>query len=235
MIAGGDLIDASRREIRDEHVQPPVVVEPGQAFGGVRFVQIPGDDDRIAGRVRRFRPRHRRHERDAPAVGRPRDRLARAGKRRVGAGHLGDEARAAPVRSRHGEPHFVADAPAIGDPLPIRRPFRIADGSFSPPNRVLLPSASVNTQSWPYGRPGPSLLSTVYRDAGRVGRQLYFPTRIASSAGRRSTGDPAANAPDELNAVPATRIHVFALDMRRILLRIADCGLRIADRGLRID
>src|SRR5262245_789407 len=34
------------------------------------------------------------------------------------------------------------------------------EDSFSAPKRTLLPSASVITQSWPYGRPGPSLLST---------------------------------------------------------------------------
>src|SRR5438093_13169521 len=35
------------------------------------------------------------------------------------------------------------------------------DVSFSPPNRTLLPSASVITHSWPYGRPAPSLFSTM--------------------------------------------------------------------------
>src|SRR6267378_2661146 len=36
------------------------------------------------------------------------------------------------------------------------------DDSFSPPKRTLLPSATVITEIWPYGRPGPSLLSTTY-------------------------------------------------------------------------
>src|SRR5206468_2257756 len=34
------------------------------------------------------------------------------------------------------------------------------DDSLSPPKRTVFPSASVITQSWPYGRPAPSLLST---------------------------------------------------------------------------
>src|SRR5216117_463183 len=34
------------------------------------------------------------------------------------------------------------------------------DDSLSPPKRTLLPSASVMTEICPYGRPGPSLLST---------------------------------------------------------------------------
>ena len=37
----------------------------------------------------------------------------------------------------------------------------LPDGSLSAPKRTLLPSASVITQSWPYGRPVPSLLSTM--------------------------------------------------------------------------
>src|SRR5580765_5730583 len=40
--------------------------------------------------------------------------------------------------------------------------FAFPDGSFPAPMRVVLPSASVITQSWPYGRPVPSLFSTVY-------------------------------------------------------------------------
>src|SRR6476646_9747580 len=40
--------------------------------------------------------------------------------------------------------------------------FGFPDGSLSPPIREVLPSASVITQSWPYGRPAPSLFSTVY-------------------------------------------------------------------------
>src|SRR4051812_17410702 len=38
----------------------------------------------------------------------------------------------------------------------------LPDGSFSLPNRIVFPAASVITQSWPYGRPVPSLFSTVY-------------------------------------------------------------------------
>src|SRR5262245_545792 len=38
----------------------------------------------------------------------------------------------------------------------------LPDVSFSLPNRTLLPSASAITQSWPYGRPAPSLFSTTY-------------------------------------------------------------------------
>src|SRR5438270_1743777 len=38
----------------------------------------------------------------------------------------------------------------------------LPDGSFSAPKRTDLPSARVITQSWPYGRPSPSLFSTTY-------------------------------------------------------------------------
>src|SRR5262245_16779256 len=38
----------------------------------------------------------------------------------------------------------------------------LAEPSFSPPNRTVLPSATVITQIWPQGRPAPSLFSTLY-------------------------------------------------------------------------
>src|SRR5580765_7178955 len=51
----------------------------------------------------------------------------------------------------------------------------LPEDSFSPPRRVALPSASVITHSWLYGRPAPSLFSIVYA------------TRVAS--GETSTAD----------------------------------------------
>src|SRR6187455_2775276 len=38
----------------------------------------------------------------------------------------------------------------------------LPDDSLSPPKRTVLPSAIVITDSWPYGRPAPSLFSIVY-------------------------------------------------------------------------
>ena len=115
----GDLIDAARREIGDEHVQPPVVVEVREALRRVGLVQIACDDSRIAGGIGRLRSRHRRDEGDAFAVGRPRNRFAGTRERRVRAGHLGDQARARAIGPRDCEAGLVADAGAIGDPLSV--------------------------------------------------------------------------------------------------------------------
>jgi hypothetical protein len=68
VVAVGQLFDPPGCEVGDEQMQPAVVVEVGQPLGGIRFVQIAGDHDRVAGGVRCFGTWHGCDECDAPRV-----------------------------------------------------------------------------------------------------------------------------------------------------------------------
>src|SRR5919197_6453508 len=58
-------------------------------------------------------------------------------------------------------PVFSPTRPRYAIDWPSRDQTGLPEPSRSPPNLMLLPSASVITHSWPYGLPGPSLLSMV--------------------------------------------------------------------------
>src|SRR5579863_10170264 len=83
--AAGKLPRRATRNVRDENVQPLVVVEPGVPLRRGRFVEITRDDDGVTACIRRLRTGLRGNISDLLAIGRPGDGLSRGRKRRVGA------------------------------------------------------------------------------------------------------------------------------------------------------
>ena len=87
--------------VHHKNVQPLIVVEPGQAFAGVGFIEVARDHHRISGGFRCFRARSRGEERELLAVGRPGHIVACARERAVGAVHRREKGDLRTIRPRN--------------------------------------------------------------------------------------------------------------------------------------
>ena len=118
-VAAGELPRRPAANVSNKNVQPAVVVEMRISLARIRLVEIARNHDRIAGRVLRLRPRHRRDERDALAVRRPGYTASCAGIGIVGALRLGNQPCAAAVGTRNNQPRLLTKFAVVSEPLPV--------------------------------------------------------------------------------------------------------------------
>ena len=97
-ISGSKLAHGFRRDIDDEDMQPPVVVEPRRPLRCRRLIEVARNHHGIAVCVR-LRPRRRRNERDRFGIRRPRQPVPRAGQRMIAPGYLCQQDAARSVRT----------------------------------------------------------------------------------------------------------------------------------------
>ena len=124
VVAARQLLDLLARDVDDEDVQAPVVVEAGEPFRRRRLVQIPGDHHRIAVGILGFGPGRRRDERDLLAVRRPGEPLAVGRQRMIRAADRREHDRAGSVGPRHEHAGAGVLAAEVGDLLAVARPAR---------------------------------------------------------------------------------------------------------------
>ena len=132
--AGRELRDLTRADVGHEEVGAAIVVEAREALAGAGLVEIPRDHHRVAVGVGALGPGRGRHERDAPAVGRPRHLAPGRWQRMVRVFDRRHEPRAAAVGFAHhdagalGAGAQVGEAPSIRRPERARRPARQRSG-----------------------------------------------------------------------------------------------------------
>jgi HPt (histidine-containing phosphotransfer) domain-containing protein len=100
-------------------LEPAIVVEARQAFGGAGFEQVARDDHRIAVGLGALRARHAVGDRHARTARRPRQQIAHRREGMVGAQHPAEHERGRAVEPLHEQAGLIVDAAREGDRLAV--------------------------------------------------------------------------------------------------------------------